>query len=290
MKYFFDTKQRDRRRMLRSILTLVICGFIAACGDSNKEIAKPEPEAMPTAFEIYANSILRAQVGDKSIFDTHVVPLFGRDRMSQLYECVYRETIKSKGASAVLRVASGATGMIDDETKVINFAILKGFSVCLQAVDGNEHIKSWKEFTLERIGDQLRSAGAKSAVPHENNKSPSNPRETTKLAGADTTLSPSFDCKNAATLVEKLICREPLLMRLDVALAENYKRMLASNIGDGAKSHLRSTQKSWLSIRDKCENRDCIVNAYRQRVDEVCDYPVLSGAHPTCTASAEVLK
>lgn len=98
----------------------------------------------------------------------------------------------------------------------------------------------------------------------------------------------SFDCNKASTTVEKEICSDPLLGKLDDALAQNYKHMLAANIGDGARQDLKATQRKWLAIRNKCTNKSCLVDAYRQRVDEVCDYPVISGVHPGCTSSDEI--
>lgn len=98
----------------------------------------------------------------------------------------------------------------------------------------------------------------------------------------------SFDCNKASTAVEKEICGDSLLGKLDDALAQNYKYMLAANIGDGAKKDLKSTQKKWLAVRNKCMSKACLVDAYRQRVDEVCEYPVISGVHPMCTSSDEI--
>ena len=98
----------------------------------------------------------------------------------------------------------------------------------------------------------------------------------------------SFDCSKASTFVEKEICADPLLGQLDDALSENYKYMLAANIGDGARKDLKAMQKKWLSERNKCTNNKCLTNAYRKRVDEICDYPVISGIHPVCTSSDEI--
>ena len=41
----------------------------------------------------------------------------------------------------------------------------------------------------------------------------------------------SFDCAKAATPVEKMICADALLGRLDEALARNYRVMLTANLG-----------------------------------------------------------
>ena len=100
--------------------------------------------------------------------------------------------------------------------------------------------------------------------------------------------SASFDCKKAATPIEKQICGDALLGKLDSALSENYKNMLASDIGSGASKDMKATQKKWMASRNKCTDKQCLVEAYKKRMDEVCDYPVISGMHPDCTASQDV--
>lgn len=99
---------------------------------------------------------------------------------------------------------------------------------------------------------------------------------------------PSFDCAKAASFSEKAICSDSLLGQLDGALSENYKYMLASDIGDGAKKDLKQTQKRWLAERNKCTSNQCLADAYKKRMDEICEYPVISGVHPICTSSDEV--
>jgi len=98
----------------------------------------------------------------------------------------------------------------------------------------------------------------------------------------------SFDCSKASTFVEKAICADTLLGKLDDTLSENYNNMLAGNIGKGAIKDLKATQKKWLSERNKCTDNKCLIEAYRKRIDEICDYPVISGVHPVCTSSDEV--
>jgi hypothetical protein len=99
---------------------------------------------------------------------------------------------------------------------------------------------------------------------------------------------PSFNCNKAATFVETSICSESILGSLDGALSENYKYMLASDIGEGAVEDLKSTQKKWMAERNKCTTIQCIEGFYRTRIDEVCEYPVISGVHPVCTMSVEI--
>lgn len=99
---------------------------------------------------------------------------------------------------------------------------------------------------------------------------------------------PGFDCAKASTFSEKAVCSDTLLGQLDGVLSENYKFMLASDLGDGAKADLKATQRTWLAQRNKCPDNQCLTTLYRKRVDEVCDYPVLSGVHPVCIDSGDI--
>ncbi|WP_251866033.1 hypothetical protein [Achromobacter sp. Marseille-Q4962] len=99
----------------------------------------------------------------------------------------------------------------------------------------------------------------------------------------------SFDCAKASGFVEKEICLDPVLGRLDEALSNNYKGMLSSDFG-GSVSSLRDEQRKWIANRNKCTTRDCLISAYRKRVDETCNYGVVSGVHPECMLAEDVEK
>jgi uncharacterized protein len=101
------------------------------------------------------------------------------------------------------------------------------------------------------------------------------------------TYAVSFDCSRASTFVEKQICTDSLLGNLDDALSQNYRGMLSSNFG-GSKKSLKEEQLMWLSNRNKCTNAKCLIDAYRKRVDETCDYGVVSGVHPECLFSEDI--
>ena len=99
----------------------------------------------------------------------------------------------------------------------------------------------------------------------------------------------SFNCDKAVTLVEKSICSNNNLSKLDAALSANYTGMMGSDIGDIAKNNLRATQRDWLTTRNTCTTVQCIEILYRQRIDAVCEYPVISGVHPVCINSNDFL-
>jgi uncharacterized protein len=98
----------------------------------------------------------------------------------------------------------------------------------------------------------------------------------------------SFDCDKAGTFVEKEICTNLVLSRLDDAMAENYALMMVSDVGDDTLAEQKAEQVAWLARRDACTDYACIEQAYRPRIDALCEVPVLSGPHPPCTLSESV--
>lgn len=107
------------------------------------------------------------------------------------------------------------------------------------------------------------------------------------LVLASTANAVSFDCNKATSFAEKEICSNGLLGRLDSALSENYTGMLEADLGASRKA-LKTEQLNWLKQRNKCTTTECLVQSYRKRLDETCDYGVVSGIHPICTMSDQV--
>jgi uncharacterized protein len=99
---------------------------------------------------------------------------------------------------------------------------------------------------------------------------------------------PSFDCSKAASAAEKMICTNALLGKLDVALSDNYKQMMMADLGKGGQANVKVEQRQWLASRNKCQDTKCLEQSYRKRVDETCEYGVVSGTHPICTMSEDV--
>ena len=102
------------------------------------------------------------------------------------------------------------------------------------------------------------------------------------LAFPSQTLSASFDCGAAQSYAEKMVCQVPELSALDEMMAHNYTVMRAADLGDGATEHLVQTQRDWLSLRDQCNDVDCLLDQYLLRIEEICMYPVISGMYPDC--------
>ncbi len=82
----------------------------------------------------------------------------------------------------------------------------------------------------------------------------------------------SFDCKKAASEVEKLICQNPELSRLDDEMTRMYKRALASapdkplRASDG-REWLKKEQRGWLRYtRNACTTVTCLKSAYEIQI------------------------
>lgn len=92
----------------------------------------------------------------------------------------------------------------------------------------------------------------------------------------------AIECTRAISNIEQRICSDPLLIRLDTALNNNYRWMLNAHIGIDARNALRQSQRIWLRQRNQCIDRECLLSVYKQRIEQVCDYPVTQGIHPIC--------
>ena len=80
----------------------------------------------------------------------------------------------------------------------------------------------------------------------------------------------SFDCKKAATPVEKAICEGNYTAQLDVAMDELYRGVLGK--AEGAKrTAVETAQRQWLAARStRCgqakPNGECLARLYKDRI------------------------
>lgn len=96
------------------------------------------------------------------------------------------------------------------------------------------------------------------------------------LAGvAKISFAASFDCKRVQSVVERLICSDPELSRLDDFLSGFY-----DGDTDTRDEKLRASQRSWLQERNRCRDRTCIARKYEERI------AVLACANPGSSLTA----
>jgi uncharacterized protein YecT (DUF1311 family) len=80
--------------------------------------------------------------------------------------------------------------------------------------------------------------------------------------------SASFDCKKAKTDIEKLICSNEELSKLDEELNEAYKELL-SKINKNDKEIIKQQQRDWIKNRNVCTNISCIKYQYEQQLSRL---------------------
>jgi|GEM_PF-4185312 len=74
----------------------------------------------------------------------------------------------------------------------------------------------------------------------------------------------AIQCDKAQSKTEQLICSSLVLKKLDAQLNDVYKAVLAKQKG------LQAEQKKWLeTVRDACTTEECLVWAYRVRIDQL---------------------
>lgn len=107
------------------------------------------------------------------------------------------------------------------------------------------------------------------------------------LSFLETANAASFDCKKASTWVERQICSNPLLNKLDDAMNKNFLGSKSTNIGRKAENDLKMTQKKWLRERELCKTVQCIESVYRRRINDLCEYPAVSGVNYGCAVTSD---
>lgn len=74
----------------------------------------------------------------------------------------------------------------------------------------------------------------------------------------------SFDCGQARAPIDKAICTNPDLSRLDENLAEAYKNAL---VRSSDANQLKNQQRDWIKQRNACKNSACLKQAYEFRLN-----------------------
>lgn len=85
----------------------------------------------------------------------------------------------------------------------------------------------------------------------------------TGLALSCSAQAASFDCAKARTQVEKLICSDAELSKLDDDLAVTYSN---AQKGNSSLKEVQNTQKQWVKERNNCLFASCLIASYNQRI------------------------
>lgn len=88
----------------------------------------------------------------------------------------------------------------------------------------------------------------------------------TVIAYSNPVHAASFDCRAATTAVEKMVCSDGTLSKLDEELARVYTQALVEAPDRNA---LKKEQREWVKKeRDKCNSRSCLFTCYKNRIEK----------------------
>ena len=76
----------------------------------------------------------------------------------------------------------------------------------------------------------------------------------------------SFDCTKATTKIERIICTDSELSKMDEGLAKIYRDVMKDVKHAEA---IKSSQKVWLKERNRCEDVVCVKKAYELRLQDL---------------------
>lgn len=88
-----------------------------------------------------------------------------------------------------------------------------------------------------------------------------------------------FDCKKAASRIERLICEDPVLVSLDSQLEGAYRGALDRS---NHPARVEAMQQAWLKRRDACADVKCLSAAYSRQIGSLS---AISEEPPACTGS-----
>lgn len=97
-------------------------------------------------------------------------------------------------------------------------------------------------------------------VAESKQESPSN------SAPDNSPFAPSFDCAKASNKVEKLICDDRELSKLDVDLSKAYQ---SARDASTDKDQLKKDQISWVKLSRACEDKSCVKSALEMRLSQL---------------------
>ncbi|WP_159878818.1 lysozyme inhibitor LprI family protein [Aquitalea denitrificans] len=84
-----------------------------------------------------------------------------------------------------------------------------------------------------------------------------------------------FDCTKAVTSVEKMICADAYLSKLDSMLNAAFDEAQSETAGYDGDTGQRidpvgKSQKKWLlTVRNRCQTTTCLESAYKKRIREL---------------------
>lgn len=83
--------------------------------------------------------------------------------------------------------------------------------------------------------------------------------------------NPSFDCSRVTSEVNQMICRSDTLAALDRGITAIYNDLIDDADPD-TRGELEDGRRDFLDRKQRCDDEECIADAYRDRIEELRSY------------------
>jgi uncharacterized protein len=90
------------------------------------------------------------------------------------------------------------------------------------------------------------------------------------FCASSTCLAGSVDCRVARSFAERLVCTDASFARMDETMVNALFRAFMRS---PAPQSVKETQRHWMAVRDACDSRKCVSDAYLARMAELDPSP-----------------
>lgn len=139
---------------------------------------------------------------------------------------------------------------------------------CSYSRDNNKHYFKKGDVSSKTVNKDNSSSLQSSQNQTMNNEMNQSdiPNDPSTAKGL-TKITPSFDCGNASSASERLICSDEELAQADIQLEELYESALKKAPD---KSALQREQTYWVvNVRDACTDVNSMLKSYKDRITEL---------------------
>lgn len=174
----------------------------------------------------------------------------------------------------VAQVEYAAQAAVDGSGLVYQMSGAEPIIYRLATVGGLPARPAPPEVAIAEPAPQAPAAPPASAVPvpprppAEPPPTPVRPRREQRAEAPAGNARPSYNCRQAGTRTERMVCGSSALAASDRRMASAYYAAMAQSGGE-TRGRLRRTRDRFLARRERCASQACVAAAYEDRVREI---------------------
>ena len=255
--------KKDGRFALQADLSSMTAGNIASFIVLGKEAAAAgRPRDAEVAF------LMSCRVADQLLGGDSVESANAKYQLGSLYSRLALESGLSASTKRA-ELGSRAQRLYADSLRTYQARYGQAHEKTRFAAEGLAALQQLPFLPAARSSPAPSSATAALAQPRQ--------IDNDRAWAAPASPGPSFDCAKARSRVEKLICSDAELARLDRELGRLYAR--AKNAAADGAAFRRQNSEAWRTREATCRDRGCLLRWYATRHDQLMN--VMQEQEPT---------